>query len=550
MLVFGDSREDVVPVALLDTLAKDDGSWLSHDALRERFILLSGLAQGVADEEFDRCGSDRIRDAEATLLRSLTELSSLLLQSWNRGGEGGIAPPLPRRDDWPERVSIKEPEGYSFYALYPEAHGLAARTLRLSGPARIIGIRSIGSGLAAMAAAALGDEPPVTLRPGGDPFARILRIDDALAGHLLAGAPHYVIVDEGPGLSGSSFGAVADWLEDHGVPSARISFLPGHDQDLGPRASHRHRRRWAEAQRPVARVDRLRAWVEQMVGPVTAWEDLSAGRWRGRLYADVCDWPPVIPAWERSKFLITAGGMQWMVRFAGLGTAGREKLMLARSLAEAGFGPDVAGLSNGWLIQRWHDDAGIARPTVGELARYLAFRASLAAKPGAGLAELVTMARRNVARLRAWDPPVEALQERVRPVMIDGKLQPHEWLRRTDGRVLKADALDHHRGHDLVGCQDIAWDVAAAIEELKLPQEEAAELAHQVGADPALAAISRVAYLAFRVGVHGLGAELTAGDEAARHRAAQQACELALVDAIEHLGDVDQALCRGIEPAA
>jgi hypothetical protein len=30
-------------------------------------------------------------------------------------------------------------------------------------------------------------------------------------------------------------------------------------------------------------------------------------------------------------------------------------------------------------------------------------------------------------------------------------------------RLLKTDALDYHAGHDPIGCQDIAWDIAGAI---------------------------------------------------------------------------------------
>jgi hypothetical protein len=44
-----------------------------------------------------------------------------------------------------------------------------------------------------------------------------------------------------------------------------------------------------------------------------------------------------------------------------------------------------------------------------------------------------------------------------------------EWLALPCGRLLKTDAVDHHAAHDLVGCQDIAWDVAGAHVELGLP---------------------------------------------------------------------------------
>ena len=104
----------------------------------------------------------------------------------------------------------------------------AAAALRVLGPIPVIGIRSIGTGLAALVAAALGAKPPVTVRPTGHPFRREVSSGPSLHGGAYRGshAP-YAIVDEGPGLSGSSFGAVADWLEARGVAGARAhSLLP------------------------------------------------------------------------------------------------------------------------------------------------------------------------------------------------------------------------------------------------------------------------------------------------------------------------------------
>ncbi len=93
----------------------------------------------------------------------------------------------------------------------------------------VIGIRSIGTTLGAVVAAALDAPPPDTVRPFGDPFARQAELPPG----IVENGAHYVIVDEGPGLSGSSFGAVADWLQARGVPLERIAFLPSHGGDPG-----------------------------------------------------------------------------------------------------------------------------------------------------------------------------------------------------------------------------------------------------------------------------------------------------------------------------
>jgi hypothetical protein len=133
------------------------------------------------------------------------------------------------------------------------------------------------------------------------------------------------------------------------------------------------------------------------------------------------------------------------------------------------------------------------------------------------------------------------LQQLVRPVRTDGRLHEHEWLRLPDGRLLKADALDHHRAHDLVGAQDIAWDAAGAVVELGLKAA--------LG-DPHLTAFYRVAYCAFQIGAHSLGNSMSPEAERPRHETAIARYRSALVDAVEHLRHVDQALGRGIEAFA
>ncbi len=61
-----------------------------------------------------------------------------------------------------------------------------------------------------------------------------------------------------------------------------------------------------------------------------------------------------------------------------------------------------------------------------------------------------------------------AVPTQLRPVAIDGKLHAWEWLVRLDGALIKSDAYDHHASHDLVGCQDTAWDIVGAAVELEL----------------------------------------------------------------------------------
>jgi hypothetical protein len=556
VLVYGDHSEAVDPRARLAEIAgRLSGVWLDHDALTGCFIDLAGVAQGLADADFHACGCDRTRPVEALLLEQLSGLASTLLHSWNRKCGGGPGQPLRTPAPLPREVHVRLPEGYAFYALRPEAYGLAARRLQLTGPPRVIGLRSIGTGLACMVAAALGAPPPLTLRPTGDPFGRRLCIAPELERQILSGECHYVIVDEGPGMSGSSFGAVADWLEERGVAAERIAFLPGHAGALGPRANARHRERWAAAQRPVVSLDLPEeGWLEPLVGrPSQPLVDLSAGGWRAAASIPKPDWPAIDPMWERRKFLATTASGDWLVKFAGLGPIGDGKLQLARQLHAAGFGPEPAGLVRGWLVTRWHSDALVAPPSLPELTAYLTLRASLPA-PGAGAtpAQLLAMIRRNLPALAEWMPDLGRLHPTH--VCTDNRMASHEWLRLPSGQLLKADALDHHAAHDLIGCQDVAWDIAGAVVELGLDADDAGRLASATGTEPAMLNFYLTAYMAFRIGAHRMSASTLDHwpEEQRRHLLAAERLErrLAAVDAVEHAGDLDQMPAVGVEPGA
>ncbi len=129
------------------------------------------------------------------------------------------------------------------------------------------------------------------------------------------------------------------------------------------------------------------------------------------------------------------------------------------------------------------------------------------------------------ARLDAWAGRLPDLARRGRPVAIDGRLAPHEWLHDGAGLPLKTDALDHCCGHDLVGCQDIAWDVAGAAAEWDLSDAEVEALRAAVergGArcDPGLVAFFRLAYPAFRAGALAMARDREEGAEADRLEAA------------------------------
>jgi hypothetical protein len=458
------------------------------------------LVQGLADAH---ASTDELNFFLCRLARSVVRSHD------TRFSDMGEPPPVPP-GDLPQQVDLTVPEGFAYYAVYPEAYADAARRLKLVAPPRVIGIRSIGTTLGAVVAAALDAPAPISVRPFGDPFAR--RVE--LPAEVAEGDVHYVIVDEGPGLSGSSFGSVADWLQQRGVPLEQIAFLPSHGGDLGSRASDAHRERWRRAQRVAAEFDA--GFLFEVFGPL---KEFSTGS-----------------PWERRKFLAMHLGRPVLLKFAGLGRIGAQKLEIAHSLFADGLVPAPLGLMHGFIVERWHEDAttlGDREVPVAKIARYIAARLRLppaAPCSGASIGELLEMTMRNAtlelgehtaSALNWWKEHVDDLERRVFRIPTDNKLDRAEWLRTSAGALIKTDALDHHCGHDLIGCQDVAWDLAGAIVEFDLDHVSAGELVRSANleVDRELLHFCLVAYPAFRLGRARLGGEKVAAERyAARLR--------------------------------
>lgn len=517
-----------------------------HSLLVAALIEAGELVQGLADAGFAARGD--VDEDDLPVERAMVlacALATAVGASWDSAFAPAALDPVWNAIDAVDlgdnALTIRRPEGFAHYALYPEAYWVAARALSPRRDAAVIGIRSVGTTLAAIVAMGLGAAEPRTVRPVGHPFQRRLALGPRLAAALTRHPDSlHAVVDEGPGLSGSSFGAVADSLEAAGVTPADLAFFPSHGGDLGPEASERHRRRWRTARRCVIGFDdltghaahpahRVEAWVADLTGPpLRPMQDLAGGRWRD-VTADRTAWP-VDPQNEKRKLLLTSASGHYLLRFAGLGRIGLEKLAMARDLAAAGFGLEPLGWRHGFLVERWRDDArsvvllGDDRGALIErLGAYLGWRAVHWPAPvasGATLAALHAMAVANLNEalgpsvahgMDLWSPAVLAkLAARSTRVRTDGRLHPWEWLV-LPGAVVKTDALDHHASHDLIGCQDIAWDVAGAVVEWGLsPAERDALTAGMTRAgapvDAGLTAFFLLAYPAFQLGLVSMAA--------------------------------------------
>ncbi len=541
MLVYGDHIERLALSAkaaqVADLLREAEATPTGvgkHAALVRAFVEAGALGQGVLDAEFARQGLDRhtarAEHIHILLLRLAAEIAKSSRQkhaaAWRaRSCLLALAKIGLGADN--ARIPFKAAEGFAHYAVYPETYLSAANGL--PPQCMVIGLRGIGLPLAAIAAIGANTRRMFSLRPVGHPFDRRIFASGELQDAVRRHKNDFAVVDEGPGLSGSSFIATSEFLRSCGASMDRIHFLPSHSGDLGPRSSALSRQRWRCARRHIAEFDdvfalrerrtSLASWVADITGNEPGGvEDISAGRWRALRHAPDA-YPPCFPQQERRKYLVRGPTGAYLLKFNGLGAYGAVKAAQAHALADAGFSPNTFGERYGFLVSRWVDGAHAWSPTRGELiehlAAYLSFRMQrFSGGEGASLSQLLQMATHNAAeslgegaakQFARWKGVLDALQRRCIPMAVDGRLHAWEWLCDETGRALKTDAVDHHATHDLIGCQDISWDIAGAVTEFQLDDAERKELLGRLrraqSVDPALIDVMLPCYAAFQVGL-------------------------------------------------
>lgn len=535
MIVYSDRRRLLVPAEALRSL----GAALASPGpdpsalLIEAGVIEAGVLDALCPDEDDDPPAARDLGALMLDLAHAARGEPGRLQSAARRVEALAQGPLPAC------VEVSEPEGFAFYALYPETAAEAARRfLRAVRPegALVLGVRSIGTTLSAVVAAELEAQgvrtARLTVRPRGHPWDRELRPGPALR-EALGAAEQVLVVDEGPGISGSSFAAVAEAALAAGVAEGRIHLFPSWDSDGSGLRSARARALWPRLARWTSSFEETFLESGRLAA---AWgggrlRDLSGGLWREALGPGLPreSWPAIQPQHERRKYLLEReDGTRLLLKFAGLGARGGRTLARAERQAAEGLGPPVLGLRDGFLAFRVVEGrpATGAGPEVLEaVAAHLNFLARTEAPQGpVRFDDMLAMMRVNVAEglgeaaaasLGRW----EALRAEVeaRPAIAgDGRMLPQEWLL-TPAGVLKCDGIDHHDDHFWPGTQDLAWDLAGAAVEFGLDAAARARLWDEVAArtgDRGLAAVlpfHEAAYLAWRLGYTHLAAE-TLGD--------------------------------------
>lgn len=370
----------------------------------------------------------------------------------------------------PESLVISTPEGFSYYALHPLDYAELLSENEIDVPAAaVVGIRSIGATLSAIVRAwfELHQIPAerITVRPGGHPFDRSLLLADQdrqwIASALQRNAT-FLVVDEGPGLSGSSFLAVAEALVQAGVSTDRIILLPSSTPSLSALLASDAATRWNRFRTIPLKSTRFI--------PEEAAQDVGWGEWRKSVFASEQDWPGVWPWTERRKFLST--DKRRVFRFDGHGHYGKAVRDRAQLLAEYGWGPEISAAGDGFTVCPWICGERLKRAdreAVLQLARYCAFRAAHFELPAASSDELEQMTAVNLERALGIPQSVSLPIER--PVLADARMMPHEWIATPDRHLLKVDAASHGDDHFYPGPTDIAWDVAGAIVEWNLDDE-------------------------------------------------------------------------------
>jgi hypothetical protein len=422
---------------------------------------------------------------------------------------------------------VKTPEGFAYYGLhsldYARLTDSYVATSANSVGAAVIGIRTIGTTLSAIVAAEFrrhrSAASRITVRPHGHPFRRECRFPpeqrDWIAERRRSG-DRFFVVDEGPGLSGSSFLSVATALQMEGVDPENIIFYCSRVPDISSFCSETSREQWPRYQALAA---------HSSGSAIDGFEDISCGQWRERVFGSQGPWSPSWTHMERRKFLALDGSE--LRKFEGHGKYGKAALDRTFRLADAGFGPKVLGRVNGFVRYQWVQGTPLCaeeldEPLVDRTAQYCAFRAAefFAESDSRDAVDLEAMTRVNLAEEFGSDESSAdlAMLRSSRNVITDSRMMPHAWVRDAEGKTFKTNGSLHGDDHFFPGPCDIAWDLAGAIIEWEMGECVANQLLgryKQLSGDDAKPRIPAflTAYAAFRMGYCKMAAESMRGTE-------------------------------------
>lgn len=442
----------------------DFSNQIARDELIDALLRAGGLECALVDHDAGSMEAHVIAEAadqlaSALLTKSRPHISAKLAATL---GELQV----------PRSLTLSTPEGFCYYALHPLDYAdLLAAEATYPPAAAVVGIRSIGTTLSAIVRAWFSAKgigaARITVRPIGHPFERRLPVTQDERNWIAAQNgqnAHFFVVDEGPGLSGSSFLSVAEALVEEGVPAERIVLMPSSTPNLENLVAPNAAQRWKNFRTTPLKPTRYM--------PSQADEYIGGGAWRSRVFDSEADWPGVWPWTERQKYTSRNGTL--LFRFDGHGHYGKAVRQRSQLLANHGWGPQISSGGDGFSVSAWLSGARLQcanREVVTHLARYCAFRSEHLTSPVASETELEHMAQINLERALGVSRQIKLPVER--PVVADARMMPFEWIALNDGSLQKFDAADHGDNHFFPGPTDIAWDLAGAIVEWELNAEAA-----------------------------------------------------------------------------
>lgn len=378
---------------------------------------------------------------------------------------------LASRVEAAENLSVSPPEGFTYYALHPLDFARAGEQIsRGLSDYAVIGIRSIGTTLSAVTAGELSRlgkrVSRITVRPQGHPYSRSTIFsprEQAWIAEQQSRSAQFVIVDEGPGRSGSTFLSVAEALCRAGIAADRIIIVGSRAFDPSTLCAQGACERWQRF--------RFIAAPSTLSQRFAGFTYIGGGDWRqyfcdGELY-----WPESWTQMERFKVL--SADRRGVIKFEGMGRIGKEARDRAFALAKAGFSPSVSDIGDGFLAYTTINGKSLQKRALNAevlevIARYCAFRTAEFACDNLPPSELEQMLIHNVREEFGREIKVEpGLLSSPSPILADGRMQPHEWIA-SAGKIIKTDGVSHGDNHFFPGPCGIAWDLAGTIVEWDL----------------------------------------------------------------------------------
>jgi hypothetical protein len=445
----------------------------------------------------------------------------------------------------PEIVQSGVSEGFAFYGLFPETYLEAAKKFASQCNKKsltVIGIRTIGTTLSAIVSATLTllgyDTASFTVRPVGEPFDRKIRVSNELKKDIKSKINEsFIITDEGPGLSGSSFGGTAQFLSELGVCDKNIIYFPSWEPQSSMLNCRMARDHWERHSRISGSFESV--WIDtgrmQRLFNADSLIDLSAGMWREKLSKNCSGLPPVHPHHERRKYLVVKSAVKnepaTLIKFSGLGRYGEMTCQRAAHLQKSGCSLPVKSYASGFIEYefiennyRWIKD--ITLDFLYSAAKYTAFLkktfpVNVIESPEA----MIEMVKVNITesigdsfldKLNIYQKYIDDSLYMKNGTAVDGKMQLHKWFH-YENRYIKTDHTDHHHDQFFPGNQDIAWDIAGGCIEWNLNNDhEKYFIDAYIKESGDTSVVNRVlpnkiAYCAFRVGISKLFSQVLRG---------------------------------------